>query len=61
MAHPCLDGGLGSTRLGCIKFHEGCIKFCYECTKGSKVHSEVGIDPGLLTYGFLNEIVEHPC
>ena len=61
MAHPCLDGGLGSTRLGCTKFHEGCIKFFYECTKGPKVHSEVGIDLESLTYGFLNEIVEHPC
>ena len=45
MAHPCLDGGLESTRLGCTKFNEGCTKFCEEYTKGPKVRSEVGIDP----------------
>ena len=28
MAHPCLDGGLESTRLGCTKFNEGYTKFC---------------------------------
>ena len=25
------------------------------------MHSEVGIDPQSLAYGFLNEIVDHPC
>ena len=25
------------------------------------MRSEVGIDPQSLTYGFLNEIVDHPC
>ena len=29
--------------------------------KGSKVRSEVGIGPQLLSYGFLNEIMGHPC
>ena len=40
---------------------EGCIKFCEGCTKGSKVRSEVGIGPKSLCYGFLNEIMDHPC
>ena len=61
MAHPCLDGGPGSKRLGCTKFNEVCTKFCEECTKGPKVYSEVGIDPQSLTYGFVNEIVDLPC
>ena len=68
MAHPCLDGGPGSTRIGCTKFNErcttlneGCTKFCEECTKGSKVVCEVGIGPKSLFYGFLNEIMAHPC
>ena len=38
MVHPCSDGGLESTRLGCTKFNEGCIK-------GPKMRHEVGIDP----------------
>ena len=61
MTHPCSDGGPGSTRLGRTKFNEGCAKFCEECTKGPKVLFEVGINPQSLTYGFLNEIVDHPC
>ena len=61
MAHPCSDGGLGSTRLGCTKFNEGCTKFCEWCTKGPKVRSKVGINPQSLPYGFLNEIMDHPC
>ena len=52
MAHPCLDGGLESTRLGCTKFNEGYTKFCEGCIKGSKVRSEVGIGPQSLPYGF---------
>ena len=60
MAHPCSDGGLGITRLGCTKFNEGCTKFCEGCTNGLKVRSEVGIDTQSLHYGFLNEIVNHP-
>ena len=39
----------------------GCTKFCEECTKGSKVRSEVGIDPQSLSYGFLNEIMDNLC
>ena len=61
MPHPLSDRGLGITRLGCTKFNEGCTKFCEEFTKGPKVHSEVGIDPQSLSYGFLNEIMDHPC
>ena len=45
----------------CIKFNEGYTKFCEGCTKGSKVRSEVGIGPQSLSYGFLNEIIDHPC
>ena len=60
MAHPSLDGGPGHTRLGCTKFHEGCTKFYEECTRGPKVRSEEGIDPQSLTYGFVNEILDHP-
>ena len=39
----------------------GCIKFCEGCTKGSKVRSKVGIGPKSLSYGFQNEIMNHPC
>ena len=52
MYHPCLDRGLESNRIGCTKFNEGCTKFCEGCTKRSKVHSEVGIGPQSLPYGF---------
>ena len=45
----------------CTKFNEGCTKFCEGCTKGSKVRFEVGIDPQTLSYGFQNEIMDHPC
>ena len=45
MDHPCLDEGLGSDRIECTKLNEGCTKFCEECTKGSKVRFEVGINP----------------
>ena len=55
MAHQCSDGGPEITRLRCTKFNEGCTKFCEGCTKHSKVHSEVGIDPQSLPYGFKNE------
>ena len=41
--------------------YEGCTKFCEGCAKGSKVHSKVGIGPQSLSYGFLNEIMDHPC
>ena len=61
MDHPCLDGGLGSDKIGCTKFIEGCTKFCEEYTKGSKVHFKVGIGPQSLSYGFLNENMDHPC
>ena len=61
MDHLCSDGGPGNDRIRCTKFNEGCTKFCEEFTKGPKVHSEVGIDPQSLSYGFLNEIVDHPC
>ena len=45
MTHPCSDGGPGITKLGCTKFNEECTKFFEGCTKGSKMRSEVGIDP----------------
>ena len=61
MAHPCSDGGPEINRLGCTKFNEGCTKFCEGCTKGPKMHSEVGIGPKSLCYGFLNESMAHPC
>ena len=61
MDHPCLDGGPENSRIGCTKFNEGCTKFCEGCIKGSKVRSEVGIGPQTLPYGFLNEIMDHPC
>ena len=57
MPHPCSDGGPGIIMLGCTKFNGGCTKFCEGCTKGSKV----GIDPKSFCYGFLNEIMAHPC
>ena len=38
-----------------------CTKFYEECTEGSKVHSEVGIDPQSHLYGFPNEIMNHLC
>ena len=53
--------GPENNRIRCIKFNERCTKFCEECTKGSKVRSEVGIGPQSLSYGFLNEIMDHPC
>nr|CAN63870.1 hypothetical protein VITISV_041125 [Vitis vinifera] len=61
MGHPCSDGGPESDTIGCTKFNEGCTKFCEECTKGSKVCFEVGIGPQTLSYGFKNEIMDHPC
>ena len=68
MDHPCSDGGLESDRSGCTKFNDGCTKFCERCTKcfegctkGSKVRFTVGIDPQSLSYGFLNEIMNHRC
>ena len=61
VAHPWSEGGPGITRLECTKFNEGCIKFCEGCTKGLKMHSEVGIGPKSLYYGFLNEIMDHSC
>ena len=60
MDHPCSDGGPRNNKVGCTKFNEGCTKFCEWCTKGSKVHSEVGIGSQTLPYGFLNEIMDHP-
>ena len=51
MDHPCSDGGLGSDRIGCTKFNDGCTKFCEGCTKGSKVRSEVRIDPNHFLIG----------
>ena len=60
MDNPCSDGGLRSDRIGCTKFNEGCTKFNEECTKGSKVRFEVGIGPQTLSYGFQNEIMDHP-
>ena len=51
------DGGSKSNRMGCTKFYKGCTKFCVGCTKGSKVCSDVGIDPQSLPYGFPNEIM----
>ena len=61
MDYPYLDGGPKSDRIGCTKFNEGCTKFCEGCTKGSKMRYEVGIDPKSLCYGFVNEIMTHPC
>ena len=58
--HPCSDGGPESDRIRCTKFNEGCIKFCEGYTKGSKVRFKVGIGPQSLSYGFLNEIMNHP-
>ena len=61
MCHPCSDGGPGSDRIGCTKFNKGYTKFWEECIKGYKVRYEMGIDPQSLSYGFLNEIMDHPC
>ena len=61
MYHPCSDGEPENNRIGCTKCNERCTKFCEGCTKHSKVHSEVGIGPQSLPYGFLNEIMDHPC
>ena len=61
MDHPCSDGGLENDRIGCTKFNEGCTKFCKKCTKGSKLRFKVGIGPQSLSYGFLNENMDHPC
>ena len=59
--HPFLDGGPENNKIRCTKFNEECTKFCEGCTKGSKVHFEVGIGPQTLSYGFQNEIMDHPC
>ena len=66
MDHPCSNGGPGSDRIectkfnkGCTKFNEGCTKFCEGCTKASKLRSKAGIGPQSLSYGFLNEIMDH--
>ena len=61
MNHPCLDGGPGRDKIGCTKFNEGCTKIWERCTKGSKVRSEVGIGSQSISYGFQNEIMDHPC
>ena len=61
MDHLCSDGGPGNNRIECTKFNKGCTKFCEECTKRSKVCSEVGIDSQSLPYEFQNEIMDHPC
>ena len=61
MDHSCSKEGLGNDRIRCTKFNEGCTKFCEGCTKGSKVHSEMGMRRQSLSYGFLNEIMDHPC
>ena len=62
MDYPYSDGDPISDRIGCTKFNEGCTKFCEGCTKGSKVCSKkVEIDPQSLSYGFKNEIMDHPC
>ena len=61
MDHRCSNGSPGSDRIGCTKFNEWCTKFCEGCTKGSKVRFEVGISPQSLSYGFLNENMDHPC
>ena len=61
MDHPCSDGGPESDEIGCTKFNKGCTKFYEGCTKGSKVCFKVGIGPQSLSYGFLNEIMNHPC
>ena len=59
MTYPCSDGGPGSTKLGCTKFHEVIPNFV------KNVWSERAFRnrdrPQSLTYGFLNEIVDHPC
>ena len=47
MHHPCSDTGPESNRI--------------RCTKGSKVHSEVGISPQSLPYRFQNEIMDNAC
>ena len=52
VSHPYLDGGLGSNRIECTKFNEGCIKFCEGCTKGSKVRSKWGLTPNHFLMGF---------
>ena len=36
----------------------GCTKFCEGCTKGSNMHSDVGISPQALPYRFPNEIMD---
>ena len=59
--HPCSNWGPTSNRIECTKFNKGCIKFNEGCTKGSKVRSEVGMDPQSLSYEFLNEIMDHLC
>ena len=61
MNHLCSDWGPGNNKIGCAKFNEGCTKFCEGCTKGFKVCSKVGIGPQIIPYGFLNEIMDHPC
>ena len=61
VAHPWSEGGPGITKLECTKFKEGYTKFCEGRTKGPKMRSEVGIDPQSLCYGFLKEIMDHPC
>ena len=44
MNHLCTNGSLESNRIGCTKICEACTRFYERCTKGSKVHFEVGID-----------------
>ena len=66
MYHPYSNRGLGSDTIGCTKFNKGCTKFnegytkfCEGCTKASKLRSKAGIGPQSLSYGFLNEIMDH--
>ena len=61
MDNPCSDGDPESDKIGCTKFNEKCTKFYEGCTKGSKVRSEMGINPQSLSYGFSTEIMDHPC
>ena len=61
MDHPCSNGGPESDMIGCTKFNEKCTKFCHECTEGPKMRFDVRIDSQSFCYGFLQEIMDHPC
>ena len=52
MAHPCSDGGLGITRLGCTKFNEDVPNFVKDVPRVPKCVPKWGTTPNHFVMGF---------